>query len=177
MKTLFALTLFCFGTYAFAGNAYADVTYTTYYGHVFTQVQGPGNFGKGWKDPSGVIWSAVQSLYSNEALQPDQGQVIVDSPAVRACAKIGGKLPSRGDFMQLAYFFIGPNVNFTLENREDLLRLFPEMRRNVFWTSTINPKTQDGDIAALIFTGNTWGEYGIVKGYRTERLAVICVTR
>ena len=69
--------------------AHAGGTYTTHDSNgnaiaTFTQVQGPGKFGEGWKvqgDSSGIIWGAhaLQNYYANNPIKPDQNNLVVES--------------------------------------------------------------------------------------------------
>jgi hypothetical protein len=119
-------------------TAHADTTYTTSKGAVFTQVQGPGSFENAWKDPSGTIWSSYQGDFANNAIKPDQNNVVVDSPATEACAKIGGALPTAQQYEMLdSYFDRDSNNYLTDQGRKDLYAIFPDMQNHWFWTSSV----------------------------------------
>lgn len=132
-------------------TAATDVTYTTHDSKgnpiaVFTQVQGPGNFGLAWKDPNGSIWSAYLGDYANTAIQPDQGGLIVDSAATEACSKIGGVLPTADDYEKFAsYFDRDAKTLITDQGKKDLFAVFPDMLDSKesprwFWSSSVDPE-------------------------------------
>jgi len=133
----------------------ADGTYTTRDSNgkaiaTFTQVGGPGSFGKAWKDPSGAIWSSYQGDFTNEAIKPDLNNVILDSPATEACAKIGGSLPSAQDYFNLMKNFEMNSYGDTLtdQGEKDLFAVFPDQAKNLgdaqygrsFASSSLNPR-------------------------------------
>jgi hypothetical protein len=117
-----------------AGGAYKTST-----GAQFTQVVGPGQFGLSWKDPSGAIWSSYQGDYGN-----DMGESTL-SPAASACAKIGGQLPSYGDYARLLGYFelVGdgypPQDELSDRGKKDWNTIFPDMltAAGYFWTSSL----------------------------------------
>ncbi len=146
--------------------AHADTTYTTSKGAVFTQMQGPGGFGKAWKDPSGTIWSAYQGDYANNAIKPDQNNVVVDSPATEACAKIGGSLPTAQQYEKLAsYFDLDSNNNLTDQGRKDLYAIFPDMQNRWFWSSSVYSSDPDFANAFLGNYGRVDDNYGLRLSY------------
>jgi len=163
-------------------NGWANTTYTTSTGAVFTQVQGPGSFGVGWKDPNGLIWSAYQGDYNNIVANPDQNYGTANTPATEACVKIGGLLPTRNDYVNLlSYFdryFSTSGMLLTEQGRTDLYALFPEMSGRDFWTSS----GWNNSYCAERFNG----VYGYVTGgsgdpdniaYRSLKLGIKCVTQ
>src|SRR3989344_6874543 len=86
-------------------STYADETYTTSTGAVFTRVVHPG-FGRAWMDPSGTIWSANQGAHINDDWGvPDENGIIVDSAATQTCKRIGGRLPTAEDYEKLVSYF------------------------------------------------------------------------
>lgn len=153
------------------------VTYKTSTSAVFTQVQGPGTFGKAWQDPSGAIWSSYQGEYTNDAIQPDQNSVVVDSPATEACAKIGGALPTAQQYSQLASYFEMDQGYLTIQGRKDIFAIFPDMADSQgkirgFWTSTVSPS--DAGVA-YVFSGYS-GVSSPIQGYRINyEIGVRCI--
>jgi hypothetical protein len=118
----------------------APATYTTSTGAVFTQLLGPGNFGKAWKDPSGTTWSSYQGEHDNNLLRNDQNNVVMDSPATEACAKIGGSLPTAQQYRTLvSYFDLANDLSFTNQGRKDLDAILPDMQGRFFWSSSVSP--------------------------------------
>lgn len=125
----------------FSSGAYAAETYTTSTGAVFTQLQGPGNFGNAWKDPSGMLWSLNQGKFEND--QNDANNLnnppLLD--ASQACAKIGGVLPTLNDYRKLmSYFELDENQQFTKQGLKDLKAIFPDIQSDVWWTSSPSPE-------------------------------------
>jgi hypothetical protein len=149
-KTILLILLSVFSTLSVSA---APVTYTTSKGAVFTQVEGPGHFGKAWRDPSGTIWSSYQGDYSNEEIKPDQNNVVVGSPATEACAKIGGILPTREQYEKLGSYF---ELTFAAREHDayrgirELFAVFPDKTSpdNFFWTSSIVGK--DDEVWAFV---------------------------
>jgi len=143
------------------GNELAGQQCETFVGAVFTKVQGPGGFGLAWKDPSGEIWSTDQGSYSNQALTLDKEtgsltpppkdrdgivntgnyiSITIDTPATRACTKIGGHLPSYLEYRNLVEYLTdrpGPWGVATIRNQKDIKALFPTMSWR-YWTSTVD---------------------------------------
>jgi hypothetical protein len=164
-----------------AAHADGANTYKTSKGAIFTQVQGPGSFGKAWKDPSGTVWSAYQGDFANNALKPDQNNLVVDSPATAACAKIGGALPMAQQYKNLdSYFELDPSYGYlTDQGRADLYAIFPDMLdrgggARGFWTSSVVPHAPD---IAYLFGADT-GVVGDIDGNRSNPfLSVRCVGR
>lgn len=146
-------------------TAHADETntYTTSKGAVFTKVQGPGNFGQAWKDPSGTIWSSYQGDYADNAIKPDQNGVVVDSPATEACAKIGGTLPTVQQYENLtSYFDIDSSTDsLTSQGIKDLQTIFPYMQGGrFFWSQSVIPGYPNGGAY-----GFSCGIGGVSGGY------------
>ena len=161
-------------TYA-AAQADGANTYKTSVGAVFTQVQGPGNFGKAWQDPNETIWSAYQGDHRNNAIKPDQNNVVVGSPATEACAKIGGKLPIAQQYKKFAtYFETDSNGYFTNQGRKDLFTIFPGMNGRGFWTSSVYPFDKS---VAYVFGADS-GIVGTIDGERINYfISVRCTDR
>jgi hypothetical protein len=161
-------------------------TYTTSVGAVFTQVQGPASFGLAWKDPSGLIWSAYQGDYANNQLKPDQNNVVVDSPATEACAKIGGSLPTTSQYQKFASYFDSSDFDEFLsdQGRTDLYTIFPDNipaspgSARWFWSSSV---TSNGPVSSnnsdLTSAFENWG--GGTSVYvglpRSSRFPIHCV--
>jgi hypothetical protein len=163
--------------------AFAGTTYTTSTGAVFTQVQGPGNFGKAWKDPDGTLWSSYQGMYANNAVKPDQNDVVVDSPATEACANIGGLLPTAQQYEKLATYFNRDLSNlifftFTDQGRKDLYAIFPDMenltlnRINYFWSSSVASYNPYNIYAFSSLTGHIYDFYSVERNGSSP---VLCV--
>jgi hypothetical protein len=130
-------------------------------GAVFAFVQGPGSFGKAWKDQNGKIWSS------------DQGTAETESAASDACNKIGGRLPTKKEYNSLNDLIqptgrvsagVGgfldhegwPTAVQTVQGLEDLETLFPESTSRAYWTSSF------GEFNAwIIYNGGTvlFGNY------------------
>jgi Regulator of chromosome condensation (RCC1) repeat len=142
-------------------------TYVTSSGAIFTRVSGNTQFGPGWKDPSGTVWSSLQGKFTNIATNPDQGNVIVDSAATRACSAIGGRLPTIQDYYSLvSYFDRNSNHELTELGRKDLYQIFPDMGMNtpynLYWTNAFCedpyfPTLRNTACAFDSFTGYTSG--------------------
>ncbi len=80
-------------------------------------------FGEAWKDlTTGYIWSDLIGEYTNDGVIKDC--IVVNSPATRACANLGGILPERD------IFFRGDDNGF----REVLPNMDPW-----YWSSTVDP--------------------------------------
>ncbi len=127
-------------------------TYKTSRGAVFTRVQPPGNFGLGWMDPSGMVWSRYLGEFSNDALKPDDHGKITESQATLACAQIGAQLPSAQDYKRLAsYFALNPQGFFEEIGVRDINTVFPDLENRWFWSSTVDPHSSKG---AYEFEGN-----------------------
>jgi len=153
--------LFFVITLAFSGSGLAAVTYVTHDSGgkpiaVFTQVQGPGKFGKSWKDPSGKIWSHNLGYFDNSG--PTDNNFVLDSPAISACAQIGGSLPSAADFLELMSNFERDKVEvLTPQGKKDLQAIFPDLNTNgnkgAFWTASVLNNVDPHDRLGLFITG------------------------
>ncbi|MGZ3746663.1 MAG: hypothetical protein ACXWRE_04820 [Pseudobdellovibrionaceae bacterium] len=104
-------------------NAKAEQTYTTLRGFIFTQVTDE-RFGTAWQAPDGTVWSLFQGEFSNSG--KTLGETVMDSPAVQACLKIKGALPSLMQIKSLLEYF---------ETSADFRSIFPS-QSNLYWTST-----------------------------------------
>lgn len=141
---------------AFASDARKSppeaITYRTTKGALFKLVEGPstpdGGFGIAWQDPDGRIWSSVLPgplEATNEALSPDQNGVVVDSPATRACARIGGSLPKKEDYEALSSYFDTSRAD---GGSTEIKAVFPDMINSWYWTaSTGAARTAEDDRA------------------------------
>jgi hypothetical protein len=167
---------------SFALSGWANQTYTTSTGAVFTQVQGSG-FGLTWQDPSGAIWSLYQGVYANNPLKPDQldpinqDGFVVASPATEACRRIGGALPTARDFERLAAYFEHDSYGLIVnQGGVDLQTLFPDMwnsdgsARN-FWTTSIIPGHPNYTLEYQPYGGYCYNS-GLT---RTNLVGVICI--
>jgi hypothetical protein len=112
-------------------------TFTTSTGSVFTQVQDPGAFGTAWQDPSGALWSSYQGDYQNIGITPDGDDAVTETASTDACAKIGGLLPARNDFVNLLSYFDQKYGKLTQYGLMDLHTLFPFTVGRGFWSSSI----------------------------------------
>lgn len=165
---------------ASAAWAFDLETYTTHDSQgnplgVFTRVQGPGGFGPAWKDPSGVIWSTNQGQFSMEPLSPDVNGIVVDSAATRACAKIGGVLPTAETWRKLASFFeLNQKQEFTPQGMKDWYAVFPDMKGYWFWSSTADPNAGYEQYDAIEFRGD---DFMWDYDWRPMKLYVRCTDR
>jgi hypothetical protein len=145
-------------------------------GAVFTYVKGPDNFGMAWRDPDGNLWSESQGDFDNLPIKPDNGYQIVDSAATRACAKIGGALPSSLEFTRLASFFERDETQtLTLQGLRDWATLFPNPHGEYLWSSTesYSDPLNNADFYYLKFS-NDASEHDATN--RSEKWIVRCIT-
>jgi hypothetical protein len=153
--------------------------YTTSLGFTFVQIQS-GPFAKGWKDPSGVIWSSDQGKFSN----PPTG-----NSAEQICAKMGGKLPGFEDYVRLASYFEQKTMGaptpiqwqtyrFTTKGLSDFFSLFPNAPNREFWTST--PSEEGPDIFGTTFVFSLYVDGASIAspgaGWRTDTHAIRCMS-
>lgn len=133
--------------------------YRTSTGAVFRRVERDG-FGRAWKAPDGTIWSE------------SHGDLVTDSAAASACAKIGGRLPTRRDFERLrAFFELDSRGYLTEQGRGDLHELFPDMKGRWFWSSSVFPDDPEGN-------GAFHGDSGAIAWIsRVNSLSVRCIGR
>ena len=165
-------------------KVFAGESFTTSIGAVFTQVE-DADFGTAWRAPDGLLWSAYQGDFSNEGwsfggdlhnweTSPTYA-VRTWSAATKACARIGGNLPTVPDFERLKAFFEYSDKwnppTFSAQGASDFKRLYPWKDAQVFWTSSV-------------FPGHSWGasrflNYGLLAGgsgaFDHEPYSVICV--
>ena len=128
--------------------------------------------GRSVQDPSGMIWSErLPDKFKNEG--PFQNGIVTDSEAVRACSKIGGRLPTREDYEKLrGYFELNEKDHMTRQGASDFHRIFPDMVANTqFWSSSVSP---DNSNHANVFFGFS----GTVLHYsdRNDVKDVLCVS-
>lgn len=77
--------------------------------------------------PNGLSWSDDQGRMVN--LGEVRNWVLTDSKAIRACAQIGGSLPTKEQYEELLkYFETSSNGELTQRGQEDLLDVFPDMQ-------------------------------------------------
>ena len=155
-----------------------DVTYTTHTSNgtniaIFTQVSNEDGR-KSWRDPEGVVWSPYQGALENNPIHPDANEVVVDSLATEACARIGGKLPTFDQFQTLGLYFEQDKyqMNFTSQGEKDLLEIFPYYKKVYFWTSTVDPAYSRYAVAVSWFYS-----YHFFWMNRAEQNAVICASK
>ena len=92
-------------------RAYGSPTYVTEKGFTFTQVE-DSKFGVAWRAPDGTLWSLYQGVSNNigEVVGIDVASgkdgLVIDSPAVQLCEKIGGKLPTIEQYKVLVEYFL-----------------------------------------------------------------------
>lgn len=146
-----------------------DNMYRTSTGAVFEAVSRKG-FGNAVKGPDGTIWSKNQGDFSNTGT--NEGGIVTDSAATRACAKIGGTLPTKQAFEKLKNSFeLDKDGYLTDQGRKDLYAVFPDMKDEWLWTSTVYPESSDKD---YYFLGNTGAFPTTVH---VSVLSVCCVAR
>jgi hypothetical protein len=122
-------------------------------GAIFTKVKRPG-FGYAWMDMSGMIWSKSQGMVFNNKGRI-RNRLVVDSPATRLCAEIGGKLPTKEDYQRFQeYFGMKEEFEMTAEGYNEMLALFPDMELNYFWSSSLPKSCNDYTYG---FDGTTGG--------------------
>lgn len=144
---------------------------------VFTRVEGPGTFGKTWQDPSGAVWSTFQGNYTNEALQPDQNGIVLESESTQACARIGGHLPTLEEYQRLASYFETRNQIFTEQGNKDARALFPDMKgpQGTRWFSSSTVYATDSTLAYGFLA--IPGFANIFRGHRNLAYSVRCIGR
>jgi hypothetical protein len=129
------------------GNETEGTKCLTSRGNVFIKVRGPGNFGLGWKDPGGMIWSANMGKSPNQTISRQDTNHLVDSPATRMCEGASGRLPSIPQYTQLrSYFSGGGHENdgdawMSKKDFADLNGIFPEIEAETeggYWTSSVD---------------------------------------
>ena len=128
-------------------------SYRTSTGAVFSRVECHG-FGKAWKAPDGMVWSEYQGNFSNDGAS--NGDIMTDSEATRACAKINGSLPTKQHFERLKrYFDFDSNGYLTAQGRKDLYKVFPDMKGRWFWSSSVRPNSvpPNDEDSAYVFNG------------------------
>ena len=76
-------------------NAAIGFTCITAKGYQFTKVDWRGE-SHAWMGPDSVTWSDYRFSYANKG--PDNGEIVLDSEAVRECQSIGGSVPSVEDY-------------------------------------------------------------------------------
>ena len=115
-----------------AAAQFQDSSYTTQRGFTFKQVKDQ-QFGMGWQDAQGRIWSQYQGEFSNvgtlgtQVISQNGDREVIDSAAVESCHVIGAQLPTRDDYQSLFDSF---------ENTEEFIKLFPKpaASANLIWT-------------------------------------------
>jgi opacity protein-like surface antigen len=164
-------------------SAQAADIYKTSKGAVFTKMQGPGQFGLGWKDPSGMLWGSDQGEFANVAIKPDQNGRIIDSMATEACARIGAMLPTENDYTRLISYFEKGQEPYTFSDKglSDFNALFPDNRSEYgYWTSSVY--VDSDTVGTFVVGSNMWGPNFVSAGgtptqYRTTVSPVRCVTQ
>lgn len=145
-------------------------SFRTSTGAVFQIVSREG-FGRAIKAPDGTIWSEYQGNFDN--IGKDKDGIVTDSAATRACAKIGGSLPTKQDFEKLkANFDLDQNGYLTQQGRKDMNKVFPDMKDRFFWSSSVHPY---GANYASFFNGYD-GAFGYVSRSYNDG-SVRCVGR
>ncbi len=141
-------------------------------------IQDP-RFGKAYKSPDGFIWSQYQGRFTNDGTvstpnnQLGTTGIVTDSAATRACAKIGGVLPTVEDFKKfLSYFALNGTGEFSFEAEEHYFELFPELQNADIWTSNFT-NHGFGEYYTTVFTAQ--GKFEARAN--TQSLPVICVRR
>ena len=121
--------------------------------------------------PNGLMWSAaLPGIYKNEGTL--NGDEITDSAAVKACEKIGGRLPSQEEYDGLRkYFDLQQRGQMTMEGQSDLQRIFPDMIGKWFWASSVRPR---GSIFGYAFNCFHGSEH---YPPRHNENSVLCVAR
>lgn len=117
-------------------------TYVTKTGFTFKRV------GTYWKDPSGLQWG--------EILPGEYANANTDSPAVKACAAQGARLPTLEDFKNLlTYFPQGTDRNRTLSpaGQYEFNALFP-WSFGMYTTATRSPNGVGYDFHHLVGIGS-----------------------
>jgi hypothetical protein len=143
--------------------------YRTSTGAVFETVSRAG-WAKAVKGPDGTIWSEYQGDFSNTGT--DKDGIVTDSAATRACAKIGGTVPTKQDFEKLkASFELDGSGHLTDQGRKDLYTMFPDMKGRWFWSSSVHPNFS---YYASYFSGLYGNVYYDV---RSDADSVRCVAR
>jgi hypothetical protein len=158
----------------------------THLGHTFTKVNHQG-FGMAWQDPSGTVWSWKTGNVSNNLDNSSPGVgpnaattrnlgSVKSTPATKMCEEGGGRLPSKRDYYRLKnYFGIRADTEISDEGKSELYALFPDMKGNVFWTSSLG--SNPGGHIHSGFAAGFDGDKTIVKSYRRnlDFLLVRCV--
>ena len=153
--------------------ALAEDTYRTARGYTFTKVM-DGPMAPAWRSPDGKVWSANQGRFSNAGSVSEDEQLVIDSPATEACARIGGRLPRLAEFKALAkYFFVTRpgNAPTTDPNFLDYKYLFPDFLYPTGYSMPLWTADAAGSYFARLTTGLV-DPYG--DGARSDELLSVC---
>jgi hypothetical protein len=143
-------------------------------------VNHPG-FGPAWRDPALRTWIPLLGSFDTVALKPDANDEIVDSAATRACAAVGGRLPTMQDFAALVKYFEQHRRRITERGRLEFLSLYPSFEKRYFWTSSLvskckeTPQSPSSCAYAVDFLPEIFGGRGYLK--RDRHAPVVCVSQ
>ncbi|MBI4924289.1 MAG: hypothetical protein HY843_00060 [Bdellovibrio sp.] len=103
-----------------------------------------------------MIWSKIlDGAFTNINIDPEtkkpensnksvKDEIIIDSPAVRACHGVGGELPAIPELKRLiSQFECDANERLTKKGSEDLYKLFPGIKGHVVWSSSVSSYNSD----------------------------------
>jgi hypothetical protein len=154
----FAVLVFFILRISYAASLPLAETMTTASGHLFQKIHSLPALGEAWKDDSGIVWG---DLVQDSAGQP---ALATQSQANDYCQKIGARLPSQMEFVQLGLFLgDGSQAGF------DPLS-FPNLEGHLFWSSTFSSAFAQ---QAYVFHGST-GAVDFVNGQ--QQASFRCVT-
>ncbi|MBI2520367.1 MAG: hypothetical protein HYV97_08110 [Bdellovibrio sp.] len=121
-------------------------------------------------DPSGRAWGKfTDEVYTNTGTIEDGN--LIRSQAINVCTDLGTRLPHTEDFEQLITFF-GKNLDtggLTGEGLNLFKKMFPNIGKRVFWTSTL------GMIQKAGFVFNYSRDIAITGDYLRNAHHVWCV--
>ena len=161
------LILFLFAN--FAASA-ADGERTSTNGSKFTPDTSIAKFGSAVKDPSGLVWGGLIVLPSFPTREPGQ---FYDEMAQTHCKDVGGRLPTKAEFEQLAKYLglaehtIFNNYSAFLTDGADLV---PGFSNTFYWSATrpVNHYEYAASFDSKI--GET--EYGLRWAYGASAICV-----
>ena len=173
-QVISVVSLVCMGIAFIGQGAVAQVTSQ---GCRFTKLNT--KMGPAWgvvtRNGNKIIWAlnALPLTYTNEGT--DYGSTVISSPAVDACKKIGGDLPTMSDYFSLTDCFESVVNNpyvLSAKGLRDLYAIMPDMQGRNFWSSSVYSYNSK---YAWTFSGVSGESY--YGGFRYEYGSVRCVGR
>lgn len=129
----------------------SGTSYKTSKGAVFERVQYK-KFGKAWSTPDGLVWSEYQGIKLNYPRK--EGGSFADSEASETCARLGGRVPTNKEWLQLmSHFEFDGKSMITSRGRNDFVRLMGGsiVKDASFLTSSPLPSGSDSRLASYSF--------------------------